>query len=548
MYTENSIMQQAIGGVSSQIASLNAMAATYGGQLSGAISGISAAANMNTPSGPTITAPTLSVPTFSSLSAPTPLPSVALGEPNITIPSAPSAANGSLPSIPSMPAVPSLSMPAPPVMTQVSPPQSPKVDLAVAIPSAPVIAMPEMDALDKITLPIFAFRDLPTFDGTPPDPDAVKTPSVFINWREPEYASEALDDITAKVRTMLQGGTGIPPVVEEALFARTRERERAETEREIQAANDTWAARGFSMPPGMLAKQAAVIREQGRLKSAELNRDIMVQAATWEIENLRFAVQQGIALEQLTQNLFINMVQRLFEAARFQVESEISVFNAQVGLFNAKKMKELREQITTELLPRAFTRVRKTYAWINVAAGWLVIDAASQSRAEDVLELLRISLDTFPVSLLRTERSPMSAMADWLAGEAPEGFTLDQDFALQSICEDRARATFKGHDLEAAHVTEHLEAGRLPIKLAMTFDDRLSFVLTERGEIKRLDFLDVIRDQVKADEHEDAQSIFDAEFALMTGELLRLLPAVVGAMGGEIQRAPDLVDQAKEAA
>ena len=213
-----------------------------------------------------------------------------------------------------------------------------------------------------------------------------------------------------------------------------------------------------------------------------------------------------------------------------------------------KAMKELREQITTELLPRAFTRIRKTYAWLNVRAGWLVVDAASQSKAEDVLELLRHSLDTFPLALLRTERSPMSAMADWLAGGAPDGFTLDQDFALQSISDDRARATFKGHDLEAAHVTEHLEAGHLPIKLAMTFDDRLSFVLTERGEIKRLDFLDVIRDQVKADEHEDAQSIFDAEFALMTGELLRLLPAVVGAMGGEIQRAPDLVDQAKEAA
>ena len=211
-----------------------------------------------------------------------------------------------------------------------------------------------------------------------------------------------------------------------------------------------------------------------------------------------------------------------------------------------KAMKELREQITTELLPRAFTRIRMTPAWINIAAGWLVVNASSQKRAEDVIELLRHTLDTFPLALLRTERSPMSAMADWLAGGAPDGFTLDQDFALQSISEDRARATFKGHDLEAAHVTEHLEAGHLPIKLAMTFDDRLSFVLTERGEIKRLDFLDVIRDQVKADEHEDAQSIFDAEFALMTGELLRLLPAVVAAMGGEITRTPDLIGNAKE--
>lgn len=213
-----------------------------------------------------------------------------------------------------------------------------------------------------------------------------------------------------------------------------------------------------------------------------------------------------------------------------------------------KQMKELREQITTDLLPRAFTRIRKTYAWLNVQAGWLVVDAASQRKAEDVLELLRISLDTFPVTLLRTVRSPMSAMSDWLAGEAPDGFTLDQDFALQSVAEDRARATYKGHDLKSAHVTEHLEAGRLPIKLAMTYDDRLSFVLTERGELKRLDFLAVIRDQAKADDHDDAQALFDAEFALMTGELLRLLPALVDAMGGELVRDRDLVDDAKEAA
>ena len=232
-----------------------------------------------------------------------------------------------------------------------------------------------------------------------------------------------------------------------------------------------------------------------------------------------------------------------------EADARAAVIAEQQGFkIGRKQMKELREQVMNELLPRAFTRIRKTYAWLNVQAGWLVVDAASQSKAEDVLELLRHALDTFPVSLLRTERSPMSAMADWLAGGAPEGFTIDQDFALQSVSENRARATFKGHDLEAAHVAEHLEAGHLPIKLAMTFDDRLSFVLTERGEIKRLDFLDVIRDQLKADEHEDAQSIFDAEFALMTGELLRLLPAVVAAMGGELTRTPDLIDNAKEQA
>ena len=212
-----------------------------------------------------------------------------------------------------------------------------------------------------------------------------------------------------------------------------------------------------------------------------------------------------------------------------------------------KAMKELREQITQELLPRAFTRIRKTFAWMNVGAGWLVVDAASEKKAEDVLELLRHSLDTFPLALLRTEQSPASAMAGWLAGGAPDGFTLDQDFALQSISEDKARATFKGHDIEETHIDELLAAGNLPTKLAMTFDDRISFVLTENGALKRIDFLDVIRDQAKADDL-DAEAIFNAELALMAGEFERLLSSVTEALGGELKRGPDLVDQAKGAA
>ena len=68
---------------------------------------------------------------------------------------------------------------------------------------------------------------------------------------------------------------------------------------------------------------------------------------------------------------------------------------------------------------------------------------------------------------------------------------------------------------------------------ALTWNDRLSFVLTERFEIKRLAFLDLIKEEAeKAAEHADEQ--FDADFTLMTGELSRFLPALVEALGGEI--------------
>ena len=212
----------------------------------------------------------------------------------------------------------------------------PDIDTNVYIPDAPAIVMPEMGELEDIIIPDFVFPTLPVFDETPPDANGVQVPDVFINWKEPEYQSEVLGDLQGQVKRMMAGGTGLPPEVEDALFSRARERASAEITRAVQEATDTWAARNFSMPPGMLVKAANVAREEGQLKAAEINRDIMIEAAKWEIESIRFAVQQGMALEQLTQNLYTNMANRLFETAKFNAEAQISVFNARINLFNAQ--------------------------------------------------------------------------------------------------------------------------------------------------------------------------------------------------------------------
>ncbi|AWI78922.1 recombination-associated protein RdgC [Parazoarcus communis] len=201
-----------------------------------------------------------------------------------------------------------------------------------------------------------------------------------------------------------------------------------------------------------------------------------------------------------------------------------------------KQMKDLREQVAQELMPRAFTRRRRLHAWIDPVGGWLAVDAPSQARAEDVIEELRHCLDSFPLTLVRTERSPVSAMADWLAGnEAPAGFSIDQDCELRSVTEDKAAVRYVRHPLEGDEIKGHLEAGKLPTRLALTFDDRVSFVLTDKLEIKRIDFLDVVRDQIDG-QAEDEEALFNAEFALMTGELGQLLPAVVEALGGELKQ------------
>ena len=202
-----------------------------------------------------------------------------------------------------------------------------------------------------------------------------------------------------------------------------------------------------------------------------------------------------------------------------------------------KALRELKERVTEELMPRAFTKKRTAFVWIDPVNGWFVVDAGSQAKAEEAIEHLRHCLDEFPLKPLHTQLSPQSAMADWLAGgDAPDGFTIDRDCDLKSDSEEKAAVRYVRHalgDEVSGEIKAHLAAGKLPTKLALTWDDRISFVLTEKLEVKRLTFLDILKEQAeKAAEHADEQ--FDADFALMTGELQRMLPAVIGALGGEV--------------
>ena len=207
-----------------------------------------------------------------------------------------------------------------------------------------------------------------------------------------------------------------------------------------------------------------------------------------------------------------------------------------------KQLRELKERVTEELMPRAFTRKRSTFVWIDPQNGWFIVDAGSQGKAEEVVEHLRFCLDELPLKLLHTQLSPTSAMADWLAGgEAPGGFTIDRDCELKAVGEEKSAVRYVRHPLNdevSAEIKAHLAAGKLPTKLALTWDERISFVLTEKLEIKRLAFLDLLKEEAeKSAEHADEQ--FDADFALMTGELTRFLPALIEALGGEIVEGAD---------
>jgi len=202
-----------------------------------------------------------------------------------------------------------------------------------------------------------------------------------------------------------------------------------------------------------------------------------------------------------------------------------------------KQLRQIKEDVTEELLPKALTRRRSTHLWIAPQSGLLVVNAAAPKRAEEALEALRHAFDEVPAKPLTTQLSPTSAMTQWLAsGHAPAGFSVDRDLELQSADEGKPTVRYVRHALEGNEIRQHIAAGKSATKLGLTWQDRISFVLTEQLQIKRLAFLDIVKGEAPA-ESDDADEQFDVDFALMTGELLRMLSDLVHALGGEAQPA-----------
>lgn len=202
-----------------------------------------------------------------------------------------------------------------------------------------------------------------------------------------------------------------------------------------------------------------------------------------------------------------------------------------------KQMRDIREEVTNELLPRALARRRVTHCWIDAINRWLVVDAAGDPAAEQFMEALRRSDETLAAPRLETQRSPAAVMAEWLVkGSAASGFTIDQDLELRAADASKATVRYARHNLDGKEIRDHIAAGKSVVRLGLTWQDKISFVLTEQLQIKRVTFLDILRRESDA-QAEDEKEEFDLEFALVTGELALMLADLVKALGGEKAKA-----------
>ncbi len=215
-----------------------------------------------------------------------------------------------------------------------------------------------------------------------------------------------------------------------------------------------------------------------------------------------------------------------------KVQERLAQIEATEGRKPGKKeTREIKEDAKLVLLPMAFSKQASVTVWIAPAAQLLVIDAASQAKADEVVTCLVKSLDGMAVTPLQTTSSAAAAMSQWLTSqEPPAGFSVDRECELKASDESKAAVKYSKHPLDIDEVRQHIAAGKLPTKLAMTWNDRVSFLLTESMQLKKLAFLDVVFEGAAAQEDDG----FDADAAIATGEMSRLIPELMEALGGEV--------------
>ena len=199
-----------------------------------------------------------------------------------------------------------------------------------------------------------------------------------------------------------------------------------------------------------------------------------------------------------------------------------------------KERTELKDQIIFELLPRAFSFSKKTFAYIDPKGGWLVVDAASAKKAEELISFLRKNLGSLPLVPVSTKEKPVSTMTQWLTqNDSPADVLIEDECELRAPEESGGIIRCKNQDLSAPEIKNHLDTGKQVIKLAISWSDRLSFIVDENLSVKRLKFLELIQDQVADTETDSAEAQFDVDFTIMSQELSTFLPRLVEIFGGE---------------
>ncbi|WGO84113.1 recombination-associated protein RdgC [Arsenophonus apicola] len=222
------------------------------------------------------------------------------------------------------------------------------------------------------------------------------------------------------------------------------------------------------------------------------------------------------------------------------IKQELEAKIKKIESVQARKLKKsekdpLKDEVLHALLPRAFSKISHTYIWLDITNNLIIVDAASTKRAEDNLAFLRKTLGSLPVVPLSYQNPIELTLTEWVrSGKPANGFSLMDEAELKAPVEEDGVIRCKKQDLFCDEIIAHIEAKKRVTKLALDWEERIQFILSDDGTIKRLKFSDLIKEQNDDIDKTDFAQRFDADYILMTNEISALIKCLIDVLDAEM--------------
>lgn len=213
-----------------------------------------------------------------------------------------------------------------------------------------------------------------------------------------------------------------------------------------------------------------------------------------------------------------------------------------------KEQKELKESVIDELVANATPVQSSLRIMLDPTAGIMVIGSTSNKKVDLALKLMLRCIDDLPVTNMQFAKTIQGQMCQLLLDEETSEFVTDSSLTLKGPGSPAATVSFSKHSLAGPEVITHLNAGLRPVSLELGWKGRLSFVLTDKFAIRKLNFLELVTSSLEGSEPEDPQELVDAMLLIQNGELRDMVAALTEWLGGPATEESKAAEAAAQAA
>ncbi len=206
------------------------------------------------------------------------------------------------------------------------------------------------------------------------------------------------------------------------------------------------------------------------------------------------------------------------------LQEKIKTIQTQQDRKVGKKEKyELKDEITQNLLPRAFSKFTQIYAYLDLKNAWLVIGSNVTAKCEKFLELFKRSQNDFIPQAVNVKRmGPI--LSHWLLHDnSPDALVIEKSCVLIDPKQQTRVIRCQEQDLYAAGILSLLKEGCEVFQLSLSWYDKISFTLVEDFSLKNIKYQDAVLGLAKDQYGESAAQRLDADFVIMTETLSGLL-------------------------